>query len=129
MKRKVRSVRLLAPLLVLGAVASGQTWAWTQYTVGQVGGLRVYSHGQGFQFHLVGQPNLCQMASDPTRGEVSLDDPVTPPVTPDGVKAMLETLRDAKIHGYNVRVFASDIDPHSLKGCTVETIDFDSDSI
>jgi len=51
------------------------------------------------------------------------------PVTPDGVKAMLETLREAKIYGYKVRVFASDIDPHSLKGCTVEGIDFDSDNI
>jgi len=68
------------------------------------------------------------MASDPTRGEVFLDDPVDPPVTPDGVKAMLDTLREAKIYGYKVRVFASDIDPHSLKGCTVEAIDFDSDN-
>ena len=52
MKRRLRSVHVPASLLVFAAVASGQTWAWTYYTVGQVGGLRVYSHGQGFQFDL-----------------------------------------------------------------------------
>jgi hypothetical protein len=131
MKRKVSSVHVLGTLLVLGAVASGQTWAQQGLQVheGYVGGFQIYSNGQGFQFNLVGTPNLCSMAGHTDWGEIFVDDPVTPPVTADGVKAILDSLKQAKINQYKVRVYAYDNTFDPQKGCHVEAIDFDSNDI
>ena len=120
---KKRTLRLcgLSLLFALGTLLPGRVWAWDGWTVGQVASIQVYSDGSGFQFTLVGGPNLCPISGATGSGNVTLESGATP----DGIRAMLATLREAKIFGYTIRVYANNNDPALNRGCDVGAIDFD----
>jgi hypothetical protein len=119
-KRRALGVRGLSVLFALGTLVPSSVWAWDGQTTGQVDHIQVYSDGSGFQFALVNGPLLCPTSGWAGFGSVL----VQGGATADGIKAMLATLKEAKVAGLTVTVYANNNSPLSGRGCDVGAIDF-----